>query len=492
MIDERIALPIILFVIQEGLLILTSILSMYSGEILTQVVKLDLQEEFAYSILQSVDKHKHKGEILTSFYSDISTVANIGKQVLSFSSNVIIAVAGGIGLIIYQPIVFLGGSIGVLVICGINYKLNRNIGDYAIQKYESNAQYTNMLNRVAFAYEELKVQNMYGKVLEQVLRRQKDVEKTNVKCDIRIERPGRTLDFIISIVPVIGYGAGVLLLRNNAAQLSVIVTVTSYLANYWGKSVFLVYIEVLSSPLQHALTRLEQYMNYDAEEMREALADIHNIQRIEIRNVSHTYDGIRNVVNHTSFTISGHGLVGLFGDSGSGKSTLLKMLAKGIVPLEGDIRVDEMSLQSIATDSWRKQIGYMDQAGNLFSGTVDDNVCLYNEKPDYEYIHYLAERLNLIQELGEGYLERTVIEGGEGMSGGQKDRIRLLCVLSRKPRVLLLDEPGANLDPVQLRQMYTLLKEISGQSLVFCAGHDRYLNHYVDHRIDMDYTYANS
>lgn len=89
------------------------------------------------------------------------------------------------------------------------------------------------------------------------------------------------------------------------------------------------------------------------------------------------------------------------------------------------------------------------------------------------------------KELGDKYLD-IVTEGSGGISTGQKDRIRLLCVLSSHPQILFLDEPGANLDEQNLIKQYDCLVSLSKKMLIICAAHDHVLNQFCDLTINFD------
>jgi len=488
LLEKQMELPLILFVVQISMTLTLGIVSRRMGELLEQVVKTDLQMDYIRSLIENSDGYNSKGELLTSFYADTTTVAHLGKQMLSFVSNAVVSVVSGLGLLIYQPIVFVFGFIGTIIVVAINYRANVNIGNYTLKKHQLYSQYSEKLSNVASAYEELRVQNMYNNIVQEIKEQQKELKCNDMLCDTRIESPGRMIDFILGIVPVVGYVIGVFIFPKNGEYIGYIVTIASYLTNFLSKSSFVAYVAVLSEPLKQSIERINSHLadkNLEIETIIERNT-LCNIESIEACNISYAYIEGRNVIKKINFAFSGKGMIGFFGSSGAGKSTMFKMLLGYIIPTEGNIYVNGIALQDINQEEWRKSIGYLHQGGNLFHGTICENMLLFNENPDYTFIDKIATILNIKKELGEDYLNIVVTEGSGGVSMGQKERLRLLCVLAKKPQILLLDEPGANLDTRTRIALYDCLKELSKKILIVCSAHDAMLETYCDHIVKFE------
>lgn len=477
-----------LFLAQNILTSLIKICSSFSSEILVQNIKSRLQINLIHSILNSSNKGDKKGKLIASFYEDTSVVANLGKQIFSFIFNIVVSVVGAIGLLIYQPVLFFIGIVVAVVICILSYKINIDISNYAMKKYEYNAQYMNTLNDIVFAYEELKFQNTYDRIQNLVVKQQKEIKKNDLQCDAKIEFPGRILDLVVGIIPAISYIVGSILSSKDSNSLSYIVMETSYFMNFVGKSFFLAYIVVLVTPLQQALKRIEGNHESDCEVdvIRAVPFKFGKIIKMECCDISFSYINSRKVLNQINFSFQKCGFIGVFGKSGSGKSTLFKILMKELETYQGEVYINSISLKDISMMEWRNFVGYMHQGGLLISGTILDNIKLFCAQPKYDYIDYVAQKLNLIQELGDDYLNYFIGEGSVGLSVGQKDRIRLLCILSKMPNMLILDEPAANVDLINTREMYELLKEISKTIFVVCSAHDSLLREYIDYAIELD------
>jgi len=176
-----------------------------------------------------------------------------------------------------------------------------------------------------------------------------------------------------------------------------------------------------------------------------------------------------------TFSVPAGSWVAMTGSSGSGKSTVLSLLEKFIVPSEGTIMVDRVPLSEHDDDEYRRQVGYIEQACPLFSGTVRDNLLLGRDIDDdrcWEIIHQvgLAETISA----REGGLDTPVGESAYAFSGGERQRLAIARTLVGQPRMLLLDEITSGLDVVNREQIMNLIRTTMGGITTFAAGHGHF------------------
>lgn len=149
----------------------------------------------------------------------------------------------------------------------------------------------------------------------------------------------------------------------------------------------------------------------------------------------------------------------LLGPVGGGKSTLLKVLAGLYRPSEGRVRVGDADLWEIDPQMVSAQIGYLPQSVQLFKGTLRSNLTLSGAVSDSALLETVrALGLDQVAAGSPQGMDMEISEGGEGLSGGQRQLVGLARVLMAQPRVWLLDEPTASLDGEAEARVWQLLQ----------------------------------
>lgn len=188
---------------------------------------------------------------------------------------------------------------------------------------------------------------------------------------------------------------------------------------------------------------------------------------IEVNNLTHVYSpGMpdeQTAISNISFSVNDGEVVGIIGHTGSGKSTLLQHLNGLLKPTEGTIKVDDTEITNPKTvmRDVRRKVGLVFQYPEyqLFDETVAKDVAFgprnlgLNEEEIRERVRDAIELVGLdYDEIGE----RSPFE----LSGGQKRRVAIAGVIAMKPKVLILDEPTAGLDPGAHRDILEMIENI--------------------------------
>lgn len=180
--------------------------------------------------------------------------------------------------------------------------------------------------------------------------------------------------------------------------------------------------------------------------------------------------------------------VAIVGMIGSGKSTLLKILSGMYKPQEGKVLISGMDMHHISRNRLNEAIGYLPQSVKLISGTLRDNLLLGLVGISDERIMDAAKKTGLIQLINilpQG-LDTPVPEGGESVSGGQKQMIAITRIVLMEPQVLLLDEPTANMDDTTERQIINAIhQQLTPQNTLVIVTHKPALLGLVDRIVVM-------
>ncbi len=170
---------------------------------------------------------------------------------------------------------------------------------------------------------------------------------------------------------------------------------------------------------------------------------------IELEQLRYRYaDHSPWVLDGLSLSISAGEVVAITGRSGCGKTTLINLLLGTYPPTEGAIRIDGLPLAQIGVDRWRQTVATVMQDDTLFAGSIADNICFFDDRPDLEWVvecAYMAAVHDEIEAMPMGY-QTLVGDMGTVLSGGQKQRVLLARALYKRPNVLILDEATSHLD----------------------------------------------
>ncbi|MGG3280458.1 ABC transporter ATP-binding protein [Paenibacillus solani] len=192
---------------------------------------------------------------------------------------------------------------------------------------------------------------------------------------------------------------------------------------------------------------------------------------IEAKDLTKRF-GDFTAVDNISFAIPKGKIFGFLGPNGSGKSTTIRMLCGVLTPSSGDIKV--LGKNAIKErESIRQEIGYMSQKFSLYEDlSVEKNLNFYAE------IYGISKEVR--EQRKKELLMMANLAGKEKkiagtLSGGWKQRLALGCALIHKPKLLILDEPTAGVDPVSRRQFWAIIHELARQGISFLIT-----THYMD------------
>lgn len=196
---------------------------------------------------------------------------------------------------------------------------------------------------------------------------------------------------------------------------------------------------------------------------------IGTIEKLTFSNVSFQHQTANfKAVEHINFEIKKGETVAFVGPSGSGKTTLVKLLVGLYKPNEGSIAYNGIDEKEVDLLEVRKQLGFVTQDAQLFSGTIKENLLFVKPNAtDEELLHALeqASCQNLLKRAENG-LETTIGEGGIKVSGGEKQRLSIARAILRHPNLLIFDEATSALDSITEEAINETIKSISNQERI--------------------------
>jgi len=184
--------------------------------------------------------------------------------------------------------------------------------------------------------------------------------------------------------------------------------------------------------------------------------------KIEIMNLSYSYDGKKNVLENVNLCFEGGACYILTGKNGVGKTTLSKLIMRLLKPVKRTVFIDGADVCSLRTGKIAQRIGYVFQDANLqfFSNTVEEELS-FPYKLTKKYDEVAQWKIN-------GALEEFGLSGLAGrhpltLSSGEKQRLALAAAMLSEPEFLILDEPAASVDRDGREFIANRIKEFVGK-----------------------------
>ncbi len=225
-----------------------------------------------------------------------------------------------------------------------------------------------------------------------------------------------------------------------------------------------------------SLKSFDKLMSKSIEQRPENSIELGKLENLQFDKVvfKHRTAGY-NAIDEISFNIERGETIAFVGPSGAGKSTLVKLLVGLYVPVQGNIYFNGVSAADIRYNPLRRQIGFVTQDTQLYSGSIRDNLLFVNPAATESDIHEALRKASasgLVAKASHG-LDTILGESGMKLSGGEKQRLSIARALLRKPQLLIFDEATSALDSLTEEEITKTVREISAdkQQMTILIAH---------------------
>ncbi len=397
-------------------------------------------------------------EVVISFFRDVLTI--IGVFMIMFIKSPKLALY----ILALTPLIFIASYIFRKFSRKAYRKVRANISSINafLSEHLSGMKLIQIFNREEKKFQEFKGKNkkLNRSYLQQVL-------------TFSLYRPIMYLLYIAAILIVLWVGS--IQVIDGIITYGILFAFTQYVRRFFQP------IQNLAAQfdtLQSAFTSGERIFDIldqeptvqDTEEAR----DLENFKgKIEFKNVWFAYNEGEWVLRDVSFVVQPNETMALVGATGSGKTTIISLIVRNYDIQKGEILIDDINIQNIKLDSLRRNIGQMLQDVFLFSGTIESNIRLRDEKITDAEILSACKYVNadsFIQKLPNKY-DELVRERGNNFSSGQKQLLSFARTIVHKPSLMILDEATANIDTETEKLIQESLKKVMSIGTTIVVAH---------------------
>lgn len=477
--------------IQQVLAVGSTFFSQNIGWRATNSLRLDLVKH-CLSLDMTFFKEHQSGEIVERIDGDVTALFNFfSKLFVSFINNILLM--GGIILIltIQSPVVGVFFFLFLLFSLAVMWKTQGGAVDNFGKERELNARFYGFLGEHLGSTEDIQTNGARPYVMERFYHLLRKWLPVQLKAFLSGYKIWITLEGVFGAGNVMIFALGGYLWYTGRISIGMVYLMINY-------------IQLLEKPLEQlreqlldiqkasaSILRMEELFQIKSKiETTETLDTIkepeaslvsscHSPENtykqsdtaLSLKQVSFEYEDNVPVLTNISFSLQTGKILGILGHTGCGKSTLARLIVRFYDPGAGSIYLNNKPLKSISQEELRNQIAYVTQEVQLFHASVRDNITFFNTAIDDSLITRTIYEMGLkdwYENLSDGL--DTLIQSGGGMSSGEAQLLTLVRLFLKNPKLVILDEASARLDPITERLVdQALNKLMEGRACIIIA-----------------------
>ncbi len=440
-------------------------------------ITLMLRMDVFSSIVRGKSSDFHKktvGEYMSIITNDVEMISGAYVNFsLSFTGTVVSVSVVVISMIYMNPfLLLLSALIGVFYLI-FTCSISKNLSDYKEQWVKSIEKYTSQIKNLLIGYDVIHDYDLQNKSVEMFEKDSCHVGEQKRALSIKVDNLNTT-NYIIgqAIVFLIVYISSYLVATKKMsvgelialAQLMVsIITPLQEMTSCINE------VTSAKNIKKKLLDKINQ-SNQDLKTRQDVTFADDTRNQISLEDVSFSYDGQHNVLDHVNFNLEQGKKYLILGESGSGKSSLIGLLMNHFQNYKGKIAINGIDYRGIDDENISKMFAVVHQNVVLFDGTLKDNITLFQNK-DSKEVNKVIDDVCLDRLTEKKGLQSILSENGATLSGGERQRISIARALLTKRKYLVLDEPTSALDEKTATQILTNILEMKDQTCIAILHH---------------------
>ncbi len=431
-----------------SLFLAKTILIRVAGEIMKKL-QLQIMQSTLSSNIETVDS-KHSGKIISHALYDASIMKNLVSSTILLATKESMTLVGLICVMFYQNWKLALFALIMIPLASVAVKsLGKRVGKITTQAQEVAGEVNSFFLDIIKNHKIIKIfqrEDYESNRLDKVINK---IKEKSVKTDVVMMRSTPIMETLTGIM--IGgliFYAGSLIINNDLE-----------INNFFS---FLAAMMLAYQPVRSLATiNMGIHSGLSAAKRVLPIIDSKIIDKnegknidlkkgdINFKNVSFKYKSRKDIIlNKINLNINSGEMTALVGHSGAGKSTIMNLIPRFYELSEGEILIDEQSINNFSVNSLRKNISLVSQDTTLFDDTIKNNIKYSNLEASNEEVINAAKLSHcddFINNMPDGY-DTMVGENGVRLSGGEKQRISIARAILKDSSIILMDEATSSLD----------------------------------------------
>ncbi|GHT54743.1 ABC transporter ATP-binding protein [Bacteroidia bacterium] len=350
----------------------------------------------------------------------------------------------------------------------------RAVLEYA--KFLKQSENDNIIYEFIMNMPEIKINNAQDKTINRIIKLQERLNKLELRSLFLNMYQLVGVNFLSKFKELISIAICAYFIINGQMSLGVLLSVSYVIGQLLLPVNNLTYFVKDAQDAKIANERIDEIHQNENEDVgkKHHIKNI-AINHIRINNLSFKYSGKSSpyVLKNVDFSIRKNTVTAIVGASGSGKSTLLKLLLAYYTIEQGNIYLNDKSINEIFAAEWRNNCGTVLQDGKIFSGTIAENIAISDDKIDFDQLIHVCKLSNILDFIGNLPMKFNTKIGNAGiqLSGGETQRILIARALYKNPQFIFLDEATSALDAENEKIIHDNLQEFFKGKTVLIIAH---------------------